>query len=279
MKLSEIEQICADRGYEFMSNKTDKRITLAECRNALKQYEDARQKEENDTKIRLRKEQMNDPNREPFSPVRFENSPIQQKFKNTIDIMRDHKNHNIMQQCYYEICKICKIYPPRKNENKMVYGKLAEIAIANVLCKMNIDCINLDKLCNIGSEYKNDFKIGEFMVSLKTKKMKKSGDIILINTHSTSDHGDNLEIDLLLCIIEDGKLYFIPHDIIDESIFIKHNPGNIAYANSVLKYMDDLYSDFIYTFPKLSEIQKDEISKMTEVDLIHKLYTETIQSL
>lgn len=277
MKLSEIEQICTDRGY--ILEKPNKKRTLTEYRTTLKQYECARQKEENDTKIRLRKEQMNDPNREPFSPVRFDNSLIQQKYKQTIDIMRDRKNHNIMQKCYYEICKICKIYPPRKNENKMVYGKLAELAIATTLCEMNIECIDLDKLRNVGSQYKNDFKTGDFLVSLKTKKNKKSGDIILINTHSTSDHGDNLEIDLLLCIIEEGKLYFIPHDVIDESIFVKHNPGNIAYANSILKYMDDQYSDFIYTFPALSETQNDEISKMTEVDLMHKLYNETIKLL
>lgn len=207
-----------------------------------------------------------------FIPVRFENSPIQQKFKQIIDNMRDPINHNIMQQCYYELCKICKIYPPRKNENKMIYGKLAEASIGNALYKMNIDYIDLDKLCNASGEYKTDFKIGEFRVSLKTKKNKKSGNIILINTHSTSYHGDKIKIDVLLCIIEDGKLYFIPHDIVDESIFIKHNPGNIAYMKSIIKYMDDHYSEFIYTFPGLSEKQKNEIANSIELDIMRKLY-------
>lgn len=252
-KLPDIEQVYSG-SYRFLSDNSNK--TMVNRRTMLNTYID----------IQIKR------NHEPFSPVHFKNSDIQQKFKQTIDIMRDPKNHNIMRQCYFEICKICKMYPPRKNENKMIYGKMVEAAIGNALSKMNIECIDLDKLCNVGSEYKNDFKLGEIMLSLKTKKNKR-GNIILINTHSTLDHGDNLKINVLLCIIESGKLYFIPYDLVDESIFVKHNPGNIAYANSILKYMENHYSDFIYTFPELSENQGKEISTISEHDLIRTLYT------
>jgi hypothetical protein len=277
LKNNEIEYKCREYGIipEPLPSIKDLRKILSEYEKKMKNEEKEKTKKMIENRIKEHKEKRNDPNREKFIPTRLEDSPIQQEFNRLILIMNENVEH--MRTCHYEMHKINKCYPSRKNENKMVFGKLAERALYNAWRnKIGIDCTDLDNLCNVGSEYKNDFKIGDLAISQKTTK-NKTGDIIMINTYSTLDHGDNLNIDLVLCVIETGKIYFIPHDIVDEIQYVEYETGRIVYKNAIKKFIETDYPQFIYTFPPLSEEQQKNIDNLKEIDLIGTLY-ESIKS-
>ena len=278
MKNDEIQYKCREYGIllaDPLPSIKDLRKILSEYEKKIKNEEKENTKKTIENRIKEHKEKKKDPNREKFIPTPFEDSPIQQEFQRLIQIMVQHEND--MQICHYEMHKINKCYPSRKNENKMVFGKLAERSLYNAWRnKLGIDCTDLDNLCNVGSEYKNDFRIGDLAVSQKTTK-NKTGDIILINTYSTLDHGDNLNIDLVLCVIETGKIYFIPHDVVDEIQYVEYETGRIVYKNAIKKFMETDYPQYIYTFPPLSEEQQKNIENMNEIDLIGMLF-ESIKS-
>jgi len=262
MKKTEIEQVCKDYGI-YSENQT-----VTQLKNIWKEFREEQEKENREhieKRIQKRKEERDNPLRPPFIPAK--DSHTQQEFTKLIHKMNEFPE--VMQKCHLELHKINKMFPSRKNENKMVFGKLAERSLSCAYNKMGIQCIDLDKLCEVGSEYKNDFKIGDIKISQKTTK-NKTGDIILINTFSTLDH--DLNIDLLLCVIETGKIYFIPHDVVDELEYVDYKPGRIVYKNSIKKYIENNYPQFVYSFPPLSEKQSEEINETVDVDLIARLY-------
>jgi len=44
------------------------------------------------------------------------------------------------------------MYPPAKNEYKFIYGNLIQMSVIELLDNIFYSCIDLDKLCNNGSE-------------------------------------------------------------------------------------------------------------------------------
>jgi hypothetical protein len=49
-----------------------------------------------------------------------------------IEEMKMEKNEDKMRKCYKELIKISKKFPPQKNENKFIYGKLGEKALIHI---------------------------------------------------------------------------------------------------------------------------------------------------
>src|SRR3989344_7789763 len=90
-----------------------------------------------------------------------------------------------MEDCYIEIRRILKKFPPSKNENKFIYGKLIEKSIITHINKI-ISCTNLDNNHKYGSEYKNDCLLLNTLYSIKAQKQKS--DVILINKHNKQIH-------------------------------------------------------------------------------------------
>jgi len=183
-------------------------------------------------------------------------------------------NSQIMTKCYYEIIKISKLFPPQKNENKFIYGKLCEKALIIAMQNIGLNCIDLDNNHKVGSEYKNDIKLENKDFSIKTK-LNKGGDIIMINKKSKTTH--SLVINTIICSINEGKLYFIPSNIFNIEKYFKVDAGTISYKGSLLTLMNKEYKQYIYTFPNLSVYHKNELDIIKEVDIYNILYKEYIK--
>jgi hypothetical protein len=207
---------------------------------------------------------------------KLKNRPICQKinnkFKFIIDLLTQHPD--IMTRCLYEITKISILYNPQKNENKFIYGKLIEKSIINAFTIIGFHVTDLDDSHTVGSEYKNDITLLNVDVSIKAK-LKKGGDVILINKKSTSKH--NINMQLLLCVIQERKLYFIPSNIVDNSVYVKEDAGCISYKSKLFTFIDKQHAEYIYTFPELSMEEKNKLSLLKPIDIMTKLYLDTIQ--
>ena len=195
--------------------------------------------------------------------------------KSIIEIL--NLNENIMKNCLYECVSISKNFPPQKNEYKFIYGKLVEIALTNAFTNIGLKCIDLDKNHKSGSEYKNDISLFKNKFSIKAK-LNKGGDIILVNKKSTLKH--NININLMLLVINEGKLYIFPSNFnnkININNYIKEDVGSISYKSKLISFIDKNNKEYIYTFPKLDDTQKEDLSKIKEKDIMNDLYNNIIK--
>ena len=183
-------------------------------------------------------------------------------------------NKEIMRKCYFEIKLISLKYPPQKNELKFIYGKLVEMSIINAFTKIGFNCNDLDKKHACGSEYKNDITLLGIDISIKAK-LNKGSDVILINKKNSSNH--KIEIQLLLCLINDGKLYFIPSNIVDNKIYVKEDAGCIYYKGKLFTYIDKKHKEYIYIFPELTLEEKNYLNNIKTINIYEKIYNETIK--
>jgi len=188
-----------------------------------------------------------------------------------------NNEYDIMERCYFEILSTAKKFPPAKNENKFVYGKLIEKALINAFIKCGFNCVDLDSKHTVGSEYKNDIRMLNMDISIKALKNKGSS-IVLINKNGKKTHNvDNIQ--MILCIINEGKLYFIPNNLIDNDIYVNDSDSQISYRSKLITMFENKYEKYIYNFPKLSKEYQDKLELITEISIYDKLYEEEIVSL
>ena len=176
----------------------------------------------------------------------------------TFDIIINklNKNDKILSECFTKIKIIEKKFPPKKNENKFIYGKLCEKVLIEYLNKI-FDCKELDLECDVGSEYKNDCYLidkdsgNKFKFSIKVQKSKSN--ITIINKRYKDNHSIN-NLNLMLINIQNSKLYIFKHDNEIEK-FIKNDGAAISYKSSILKYLDN--KKYYYKF--INETNFDKI--------------------
>lgn len=192
------------------------------------------------------------------------NTKVVNIFKDIISIMNN--NQDIIEKYHYYIQKILKQFPPRKNENKIMYGKLIEETIKNMFNEINISYIDLDEHHEVGSSYKNDAIINGIHISIKAKK-QKNGNIIMINKNSNNIIHNVKDINILLIIIEEQKIYFIPSFCICYDEFIKNNESNISYKSKMIKYFCNNYQYLIYSFPELSKKYLDNLNNIDNITI------------
>lgn len=151
-------------------------------------------------------------------------------------------------------------YDPRKNENKMIYGKLVEKNLIETFDDIFVKCSELD-INKKTSNYKNDCCLNidgnELNFSIKAKK-NKTGNIILINKYHSKEHNLENLITIVITIL-DKKIYFIPHNEISEE-YVQENPGCILYKSKILTFMKKNKSKYIYDIPNLGEINEKKIN-------------------
>lgn len=188
---------------------------------------------------------------------------------NLISMCNLPNNREHMQMCLFELRKISRKFPPLKNEYKFIYGKLCEIALTKAFQKCNIDVVDLDKSHAIGSEYKNDIEVLDHKFSIKTK-LNKSGDIIMINCKSTSDHV--LDINTILMVINEGLIYIFPTDFFEQTDYVKRDSGSISFKGKLITHINKNHQEYIYKFPELKQEHKEELENMSEVDIFTDLY-------
>ena len=205
----------------------------------------------------------------------IEFSKINNKMLSIIILINNE--YDIMERCYFEILSTAKKFPPAKNENKFVYGKLIEKALINAFIKCGFNCIDLDSQHTVGSEYKNDIRMLNMDISIKALKNKGSS-IVLINKNGKKTHNiDNIQ--MILCIINEGKLYFIPNNLINNDIYVNDSDSQISYRSKLITMFENKYEKYIYNFPKLSKDYQDKLELITEINIYDKLYKEEIVSL
>lgn len=195
------------------------------------------------------------------------------KFIALIEILK--LNNSIMYTCYKEILATSKRHPPAKNDNKFIYGKVIEKCLGSAFTQIGFKCIDLDNKHKHGSEYKNDIELLGINISIKAK-LNKGGDIILINKKSKVEH--KIDMNTIVCVINEGMLYFIPFNIIDEK-HIKNDAGTISYKGSVFKLINNEFNQYIYKFPELCEEDKQKIENIQEYINIHEHLYNNIKNL
>ena len=174
-----------------------------------------------------------------------------------------------------DIYTILNKYPPAKNENKFIYGKVAEARIIHWINKI-IPCIDLDKSNTHGAEYKNDCEISfdSNKVKYSIKVSKNGGEPTLINKRNVSSHTVN-DCHFIICHILNKKLYIFKHDETLEP-FIKENHESIKYKSSIFKYLDRDSNNF-YKFPdnqKIQYFERNILPTINESKIYEKLALE-----
>ena len=186
-----------------------------------------------------------------------------------------NKYPDIMTKYFIEIISISKKFPPRKNENKFIYGKLIEKSLLNAFIDIGFNCVDLDKSHASGSEYKNDISMLNLKYSIKAQKSK--GDVRLINKLSSDKH--NINMTLILCVINDGKLYIFPSNIVNQKVYLKKDAGSISYKSALFSWIDKNHSEYIYKFPVLTKEQQTIINDIKEIMIYDYLYDNFVKNI
>jgi len=191
---------------------------------------------------------------------------------NLVKELNNPLNNNIMNNCYFNIFKISKLFPPAKNENKFIYGKLIELELIKTFNK-NMICNDLDSNHKYGSEYKNDCTINGNNFSIKASKNGNS--VTIINKLHKNTY--NIDTNFIIIHIKNRKLYIFPTEIINKEL-IKDNNSNILFKSSIFNYLDTHYDEFIYKFPELNNKQNEIINNIKEVNIYNYLYYNFIKN-
>ena len=180
-----------------------------------------------------------------------------------------NEKKDILEKCYSYIYKIMTLFPPKKNENKFIYGKLVEKIIINTINKI-ISCYELDSLYETGSCYKNYCCILSSYYRIKVIKSKS--DVIILNKNHKQDHKIS-DMSFIICDIQKQRLYIFTYSD-DYKKYIHNKETNISFRSSIFTYLDNNTRNYI-DFPTCcSEIEK--ISKLNEINIYEYLLKEFI---
>ena len=181
---------------------------------------------------------------------------------------------DVMRKCWVVMNRILEKYPPKKNENKFVYGKCCEEILMRCMNEFE-PCVSLDDEMKQGACYKNDCLFPNIDILLSIKCSKSGGSIILINKHTKSTH--NIEgLRFAIVHFEHRRIYMFTHSPEYEK-FVKDSGSNVKYKSSIfthLKQNPQNYYEFPSHFDKYLRpaeeeyIFKDIVSR--ELDDYHK---------
>jgi hypothetical protein len=214
----------------------------------------------------------------------MDNTKVIKTVNNVIKELGKKENKTNMNKLFMICIMILKSFPPRKNSNKFIYGFLGQIGIIDCFNKIFISCIDLDDNDeNVnGCEYKNDCKLKCFnntklKLSIKVKKSHKTSNIILINKNNCGSH-DLTNLITIVLVIEEKKLYIIPHNIIPNK-YLNNMPSKIEYKISILTYMKKDHNNLIYTLDesdKFNIFMKKHYHSLKEVNIYKKIYKDIL---
>jgi hypothetical protein len=193
------------------------------------------------------------------------------------------KNKIYHNELFIKCLKILKKYPPAKNEYKFIYGNLVQMSVIETLNYIFYNCIDLDKLCVTGSEYKVDCKLYITPnlyrnISIKAKK-NKNGSVIIINKRTNNKKYDLSELITIIVVIELKDIIIIPHIVIP-SIYIEDNDANITYKSSLFTYLykNDEYKKYIINLEPNDEYNMFYKNEFLQI-IPHNLYSDLFSKL
>ena len=159
-------------------------------------------------------------------------------------------------------------FPPRKNENKFIYGIVCQKIIFNYLTKFLVDCKDLDK--DEQNCYKNDFSflMVEDIIPCSIKVISKRSNIILINkNHQNINHSlENLIT--VLAILETCEIIVIEHNDVDKK-YIIDGGANISYRGSLITHMRKNKQDCVFKLEpdeRFKDFKNNRLSQINEID-------------
>lgn len=177
-------------------------------------------------------------------------------------------NQNIMNNLFIGLLIVKKKFPPKKNENKFIYGIVCQKLIINFLSEFLIGCNDLDK----GEQnlYKNDmgFYFNEHLHLCSIKVCSKKSNIILINKNYNNINHNLSDLITLLFIIESREIIIIKHNDVYEK-FINNNPSNISYKSSIITYFRKNLKGCIFNLnenEKFTSFIDKKINLINEID-------------
>lgn len=205
--------------------------------------------------------------------IKYPNKVVKKKkmcnpCENLIRLLSHEKHKKKMQNCFYNILKIMHLFPPAKNENKFIYGKLIELELIKTINAF-VSCKELDKNHSSGSEYKNDCIIKNDKFSIKASK--NTSNVIVTNKFNKLNY--NIHTNFIICNIMKHKLYIFPSTIVDKKYIVDSN-SNIYFKSSVFTHIEKNNKGFVYDFPvnnrNISKIQK--IKTVNVYDYLYKIF-------
>jgi len=168
----------------------------------------------------------------------------QRHFKDMIE--RFMARPELMDDCLIKIYTVMKEYPPARNENKFLYGKLIEKTLIYFF-NMIVPCRELDAGITNGAVYMNDVHFIEYDMCCSIKMSKNVSDVVLINKRSSDTHS-LVGARFIICILKNHCVYFVVHTReLDE--FVKQNGAMISYRSRIFRHLDRYRQDMILRFP------------------------------
>lgn len=195
---------------------------------------------------------------------------------NMLNDFKDENNKYLFHKLWINIYKIMYKFPPKKNENKFVYGKLIEIEINNLLSLLyeESDIIDDAYLYDLESVINSQ----RIKFSIKASK-NKNNNIVIVNKNSNNkNYMLNLESDfknivIIIVQIETASIYIINYDTFKH--FLKETGHNIYISSRIFNYLNSFKHS-------LNVKEHDEIkiktSKILPLNYYHSLYKEHIQN-
>ena len=180
------------------------------------------------------------------------------------------REEELLTNSFINIMKVCQKFPPAKNENKFVYGKLIERIIIEMI-NTKIRCHDLDKTHESGSEYKNDCYIPVGRKKFSIKASKSGGNITIINKRTRDDHSI-YGINFVICHLKEKKIFMFTHQKNLDS-FVKEDGAAIHYKGTIFKILKER-GNFI-SFPenqKTSNFIEHELPKIKSINIYDVLW-------
>jgi len=199
---------------------------------------------------------------------------------NNLIINSFNKHNEKVNDMFIKCLKIYHTYPPAKNEYKFIFGGLVQLAFIELMNNIFYKCLDLDKLHDFGSEYKNDCCLYitpfvKFNISIKTKS-KTNGNIILINKHGNNIVHNLKNLITIVLILETQQIIIINHNDVPLE-YIKDNEANISYKSSLITFIKKNKPELVYTLEKntkFNDFMKNEYEFITPIDLYKELYNK-----
>jgi len=190
------------------------------------------------------------------------------------------RNPEMQDRFWRKMIKILKSYPPAKNENKFLYGKIGEISFINdIIKKLFPESVELDEAVSMGSCYMNDVSVRDkgYKLDLSIKITKNISSIILINKNSSlpDDKYNIMDCCVILINIKLMSIFILPISIVKE--YLKYTGPNIKLRSAVWKYILKNHPEFICKFHMTRvELEKKypELQEINEKKIYEKLYSE-----
>ena len=156
-----------------------------------------------------------------------------------------YDNPENMKKAWVICNSILNKYPPRKNENKFIYGISCERVLIRCMNEFE-KCECLDNTVRVGSSYKNDCNFPFLNTQLSIKCTKRGGSIIIINKLNKFEH-NILGMQMAIIHFCHRRIYLFTHTE-EFQQFVKSDGATIRYKSSLFTYLKK-NPRYYYEFP------------------------------